>query len=244
MADPARQHHIQTAPVAPAAPARGGIVSTSCVTLLIAALLSVLLFVLLAGVAIGRIGSWFDLNPLGLFAEPDTQIHDRQPAVVLQMQSLARLETMNYTIEKVIEAEKSGNVFQDLLFGDRILLIAHGNVIAGVDLSALDDEDVEVNDDDALTVTLPPSEIFVATLNNEETRVYDRDQGLLSRGDAQLETRARQAAVAAILQAACDQGILEQAAAEAKTQLTALLGLLEFSAVTVIAPAGVCPAQE
>jgi hypothetical protein len=93
-------------------------------------------------------------------------------------------------------------------------------------------------------VRLPASEIFVATLDNEETRVYDRDKGLLSRGDSQLETRARQAAEAAILEAACDQGILEQAAAEARTQLTALLGVLEFSEVTVIAPTGVCPAQE
>jgi hypothetical protein len=233
-----------TPQAAPAAPDRSGIFATSCVTVLIAALLSVLLFVVLAGVAIGRIGSWFDVNPFGLFAEPDTQIHDRQPAIVLQMQSLARLETMNYTIEKVIEAEKGGNVFQNLLFGDRILLIAHGRVIAGVDLSALDDGDVDISDDGAITVRLPASEIFVATLDNEETRVYDRDKGLLSRGDSQLETRARQAAEAAILEAACDQGILEQAAAEARTQLTALLGVLEFSEVTVIAPTGVCPARE
>ncbi len=195
---------------------------------------------MLAGIAIGRIGSWFDVNPFGVFAEPDTQINDRQPAVVLQMQSLARLETMNYTIEQVIEAEKGGNAFQDLLFGDRILLIAHGTVIAGVDLSQLTDTDVAVTAENAITVTLPASEIFVATLDNEATRVYDREQGLLSRGDAQIETEARQAAEASILQAACDQGILDHAATEAKTQIATLLQVLEFETVTVVAPVGVC----
>jgi hypothetical protein len=193
---------------------------------------------------LGRVGSWFDFHPFGLFAEPETEIDDRQPAIVLQMQSLTRLETMNYTIEKVIEAEKDGNAVQDLLFGDRILLIAHGNVIAGVDLGTLDPEDVEVSDENAVTVQLPASEIFVATLDNDQTRVYDRERGWLSRGDAGIETEARQAAEASILQAACEQGILGQAAAEAKTQIEALLGALEFTSVTVVAPTGTCPVDE
>ena len=247
MADTTRHHHIQTAPsppIAAARPARSGRVSTSCAALLLAALFALVLTVVIAGVAIGRIGSWFDLNPFGVFAEPDTTIDDRQPAVVVQMQSLARLETMNFTIEKVIEAEKGGNAFQDLLFGDRILLIAHGNVIAGVDLSTLDPEAVTVNEANAVSVTLPASEIFVATLNNEETRVYDRERGLLSRGDSQIETKARQAAEASILEAACEQGILERAAAEAQTQVTALLEALQFSSVTVVAPVGICDVPE
>jgi hypothetical protein len=157
------------------------------------------------------------------------------------MQTLARLETSVFTIEQVIEAERAGNVFQNLLFGDRILLIAHGQVIAGVDLSLLSEPDVVITGDNAVRLTLPPSEIFIATLDNEQTRVYDRNRGLLSRGSTQLETEARQAAEASILQAACDQGILERAAADARTQITALLRLLEFEDVEVIAPAGQCP---
>lgn len=228
------------APPTTARPIKRGVMPNACLTALVAALLAVVLFVVLAGVAIGRIGSWFDFNPFGVFAEPDTAINDRQPAVVVQMQSLARLETMTYTIEKVIEAEKGGNAFQDIFFGDRILLIAHGNVIAGVDLSKLEPEDVTVNDANAVRVVLPPSEIFVATLNNELTRVYDREQGLLARGDAQMETEARQAAEASILQAACEQDVLERAASEAQTQVEALLGALEFTEVTVSAPSGTC----
>jgi hypothetical protein len=246
MAETTQPGHTPTAtyPAGAGRRARGNLAATSCLGLLIASVLAIVLTVVLAGVVLGRVGSWFDFDPFGLFAEPETEIDDRQPAIVLQMQSLARLETMTYTIEKVIEAEKDGNAVQDLLFGDRLLLIAHGNVIAGVDLGSLDSEDVEVSEDDAVTVRLPASEIFVATLDNDETRVYDRERGWLSRGDAEIETEARQAAEASILQAACEQGILDQAATEAKTQIESLLGALEFKTVTVVAPAGTCPVDD
>jgi hypothetical protein len=246
MAETTQPGHTPTAtyPAGAGSPARGGLAATSCLGLLIATLLAIILTIVLAGVVLGRVGSWFDFHPFGLFAEPETEIDDRQPAIVLQMQSLARLETMNYTIEKVIEAEKGGNAIQDLLFGDRLLLIAHGNVIAGVDLGTLEPEDVEVSDDNAVTVQLPASEIFVATLDNDQTRVYDRERGWLSRGDAGIETEARQAAEASILQAACDQGILDQAATEAKTQVEALLRALRFETVTVVVPTGTCPVDE
>jgi hypothetical protein len=239
-----QSNYTQVSAVARPAQRGPGLLAGGCLTALIAGALAVTLFVIVAGVAIGRIGSIFDYNPFGLFAEPEIEIDGRQAAVIVQIQSLARLETMTYRVEKVIEAEKSGNMLQDVFFGDRILLIANGEVIAGVDLGKLREDDVVVSEDDAVTVTLPRSEIFVATLDNEQTRVYDRDQGLLSRGDSQLETRARQAAEAAILQAACDQQILERAAGEARVQIAALLGLLDFSDVTVVAEPGTCPAPD
>src|SRR3712207_8535694 len=50
--------------------------------------------------------------------------------------------TLFRSIEQVIEAEKDGNILQDTFFGDRLLLIAHGNVIAGVDFGKLGEGDV------------------------------------------------------------------------------------------------------
>jgi hypothetical protein len=220
----------------------GAVAQSACLVALLGALVALSLFVVLTGVAIGRIGGWLDFNPFGLFAAPDTRIDTSRATVVTRMQALGRLETQHYTIEQVIEAERSGNALQNVFFGDRILLIANGQVIAGVDLTRLGDEDVQVEDGRA-TVALPASEIFIATLNNEETRVYDRDRGLLSRGDSQLETQARQAAEQSILQAACEQGILDRAAREAATQIETLLRLLEFDEVRVTAPAGTCPTE-
>lgn len=232
----------------PAAAPRAGarrppLLLNGCLVALLTAIVVAGLMVLLTGVAIGRIGSWFDFNPFGVFAEPETTIDDRRADVIVQMQAMARLETMIFTVEKVIEAEKSGNAITDVFFGDKILLIAHGEVVAGVDLGKLDGSRVTVGDDNSISVALPPSEVFMARLDNDKTRVYDRDRGLLSRGDARLETKARQAAEASILNAACEQGILERAANEARTQVESLLRLLEFSRVTVTAPAGTCPAS-
>ena len=61
---------------------------------------------------------------------------DRQPAVITQMRELGRLETASYTVEKVLEGGvDQGNDLLNLLLGDRLLFIAHGEVIAGVDLT-------------------------------------------------------------------------------------------------------------
>jgi hypothetical protein len=223
-----------------AAQRRGGV--DSCLIGLLGVLVTLALLMVVTGVVIARAGSLFDIHPFGWFSEPETTIDDRQTAVVVQMRAMARLETMTYTVEKVIEAEKSGNALQDVFFGDRILLIAHGDVVAGVDLGKLTARDVTVSDDNAVTVRLPASEILSARLDNDQTRVYDRDKGLLSRGDSQLETKARQAAEDAILQAACDQGILQQAADQARVQLEGILHLLDFERVVVIADPGQCEA--
>src|SRR5437868_6321278 len=57
-------------------------------------------------------------------------------AVVKEMRQLSRLETATFTIEKIIDAGTNGSAINKFLFGDRILLIANGQVIAGFDLSA------------------------------------------------------------------------------------------------------------
>jgi hypothetical protein len=49
---------------------------------------------------------------------------------------LVRLELIQYTAEKIIAVEVNQGVL-GLLFGDRLLLVAHGYVTAGVDLSDL-----------------------------------------------------------------------------------------------------------
>ena len=68
-------------------------------------------------------------------------------------------------------------------------------------------------------VRLPPAEILVATLDNNKSYVYDRQTGILTKGDPNLETSARQVAEADIRQSALDDGILAQADANAQTSL-------------------------
>lgn len=159
-------------------------------------------------------------------------IDTNRTAVITQFRELGRLETTSFTIEKVIEAETDGNIFEQLLRGDQILFIAHGEVIAGVDLTKLTEDQIEVSEDE-VTITLPSPEIFVVRLDNEQSRVYDRTRGLLSRGNDQLETQVRQAAESSIREAACEGNILNQANESAQKQLSALLKSLGFETVEI-----------
>jgi hypothetical protein len=150
--------------------------------------------------------------------------------IIHEVQSLARLETIQYSIEKVITAETRQGPF-GFLFGDRLLLVAHGSVIAGVDLAEITESDISIDETGMVTFKLPPAEVFIAALDNEQTYVYDREVGFLRRGDVELESAARLAAEEAILEAALNDGILEQAQVNAEAYLFRLLGSLGFSNV-------------
>ncbi len=149
--------------------------------------------------------------------------------IIRDIQSLARLETIQYSIEKVITAEINQGVFGPL-FGDRLLLVAHGYVLAGVDLADLSEEDLWL-EDGVLHVDLPLPEIFVATLENDKSYIYDRETGLLRKGEQDLETEARQAAEDAIREAAIEDGILTLAEQNAETYIERLLNSLGYMKV-------------
>jgi len=167
--------------------------------------------------------------------QPTPTILPDPVTIVREVRSLARLETIQYTIEKVITAETGQGPF-GFLFGDRLLLIAHGTVIAGVDLAQLGPDDVWLDEAGRVYLRLPPAEILVSSLDNEATHVYDRDTGLLTRGSIDLESAARQAAEHEIRQAALDDGILEQAQVNAEAFLYRFLRSLEYRDVIFAEP--------
>jgi hypothetical protein len=152
--------------------------------------------------------------------------------IIREVQSLARLETIQYTVEKVITAEVNQGLFGPL-FGDRLLFVAHGTVIAGIDMDKIETKDLWL-DGDVLKVQLPNAEIFSATLNNEQSYVYDRDTGLFTKGNPQLETEARRAAEQEILKAAQVDGILDQAQMNAEVYLERLFNTLGYLKVEFV----------
>jgi len=149
--------------------------------------------------------------------------------IVTEVKVLARLETIQYSVEKVVTAETGQEILGEL-FGDRLLLIAHGVVIAGVDLSDLSRDDTMISDG-VLEIDLPDPEIFIATLDNQKSSIYDRETGLFRQGDPDLETLARQAAEQEIYQAALEDGILQQANDNAEVFLERLLDDLGYEDV-------------
>jgi len=168
------------------------------------------------------------------FLHPTPTILPDPVTIINQIRPLARLETIQYTIEKVITAETGQNALAPL-FGDRLLFVGHGYVIAGIDLSKIRSEDIAF-EDGILVIKLPTPEVFVATLDNDQSYVYDRETGLLTHGDINLETAARQAAEDQIKKAALEDGILNQAQTNAEMYLESLLNELGYTQVSFVNP--------
>ena len=154
--------------------------------------------------------------------------------IIHEVRALARLETIQYSVEKVITAEVNQGVLGPL-FGDRLLFVAHGTVIAGIDMSKIATQDMWLQDK-VLNVRLPSAEIFTATLDNQKSYIYDRQTGLLTHGNVNLETAARQVAEDQIRQGALDDGILALAGQNAETYLSRLFLALGYPEVVFVKP--------
>src|SRR5574339_769122 len=163
---------------------------------------------------------------VGNLLHPTPTIIPDPVTYINEVRALARLETIQYSVEKVITGETGGGTFQTL-FGDKILFVGHGTVIAGIDMSKIQPEDMRF-ENGVLTVKLPPAEIFIAALDNEKSYVYDRDTGVLTRPDINLETLVRQRAEEEILKAALEDGILEQPQVNAEAYLLKFFAALGF----------------
>lgn len=170
-----------------------------------------------------------------LFTKPASTISLTQSSVIKEVQALSKIETSSYTIEKIIEGGTKGNTFQNIIFGDTILLIAHGTVVAGFDLGKMQESDIVITGN-KLKLILPKPEVLYSKLDNSQTKVYDRKLGLLTKGDKDLESSVRLAAELSIREAACVGGILEQASSNLRQQLSILFLSLGFTEVTFEIP--------
>ncbi len=172
-------------------------------------------------------------NQIGNLAHPTPTIYPDPVTVIKEIRSLSRLETVQYTIEKVITAESNQGPF-GFLFGDKLLLVAHGTVVAGIDLGRLEPGDVRIDAQGVVYMVIPAAEVFVATLDNEKSYVYHRETGILASGTKDLETAARKAAQEEILKAALEDGILPTALTNGKAYLQRFLMSLGLKNVVFI----------
>jgi len=157
---------------------------------------------------------------------PTPTISPDPVTIVKEVQGLSRLETAAYTVEKIVTAESQQGPLAFLL-GDRLILVAHGQIIAGVDLDELNEDDITVDAEGVVHVSLPAAKVFVAALNSEESYIFDRDTGVLGQ-KVDLETQARQAAEVEIRQAALEDGILDMAQQNAEVTVRQLIRRLGF----------------
>ena len=201
-----------------------------------ALLLGVLLGAVLASVALYYgLRTVLPLNAHSLFdtlLHRQTEVRTPLPTVIASIQRLQRLETIVYNTDTVVEGLRTSQYLPDLLFGDKLVLLVHGQSIAGIDLGQIDAKDIRVDGNGGIAVHLPPPQIFVTSLDNTRTKVYSRSTGLFVEADPNLETEVRERAESEIRDAAISGGILKSATANAQTTLTTLLNSLGFSTVS------------
>ena len=153
-----------------------------------------------------------------------------QPTVVDRIQRLQRLETVVYTMDKLVTGAKENPLLPDFLVGDRLLMMVHGEVVAGIDFSNLKLDDVRV-DGKQIHLHLPVAQVFSTRLDSAKTRVYSRQTGLLVPTDPNLETQVRQEAERQMQEAALADGILRTAQQNAASTIGSLLQGLGFEKI-------------
>jgi hypothetical protein len=179
-----------------------------------------------AGLA-GRIASFITGEPMNVVSSR---------AVVEKVQRLSRLETVVYTLDTIVESNESNPILPDALAGDHLLMIVQGQTIAGIDMGKLKPENVAITETGTgrdIRITLPPSQVFLTTIDNEHTRVYTRETGLFVKGDPNLESQTRAKAQGQLQEAALSDGILDAATKNARATVIAMLEGLGFNHVEV-----------
>jgi Protein of unknown function (DUF4230) len=188
--------------------------------------LAAILMLVLAGAV-----AWFSSSS-SIFRSNRTTINVDQPTVVRQIQRLQRLETVSYTMDKIISGEHGNTYLPKFLVGDRLLLVVHGEVVAGIDLAGLQAGNVQVQGQ-KVSIHLPAAEIFSTRIDNARTKVYSRDTGLFSSPDPNLESEVREEAERQLQQAALQDGILKTAGENARSTISGMLQGFGFRDVEI-----------
>jgi hypothetical protein len=155
--------------------------------------------------------------------------------VLREVQGLSQLVTVKYVMDKVVIYDDPGNAqkWYEFTFGEsRVLIVAHGIVKAGVDLSQVRPGDISVSGK-SITLKLPPPRVTDRYLDDRQTQIVEHKTGILRTYDKDLEQHARVEAVTQIESAARSEGILKDAQQRAKDQLTELFHQLGFEQVDI-----------
>ena len=161
------------------------------------------------------------------------------PNVLLSVRDLQRLESVEMHMERVVDVRsKQSHLFGLTQSEDALLLIAAGDVIAGVDLSELQEGDVEVDwKARRAKIVLPPPKVLGSKIDNERTYVYSRNVDLFAKRKESLESEARAEAEKEIVKGARDAGILDRAGKSASHTVENLVRSLGFDRVEVTSKA-------
>lgn len=144
-----------------------------------------------------------------------TQLQIEEAALLLkQIQNLQELTTTTYKMETIVPASADRTFGEDWTIATtKLLYLAKGEVKAGIDLSHITKEDIEVSKN-KIVISLPAAEILDSKIDVNNSRVYHYDRGFLNLGPdvaPQLQSLAQQKTLNKIVMSACDEGIINTA---------------------------------
>jgi len=157
------------------------------------------------------------------------------PNVVTSIRDLATLESTSYHVERVVDLrDKQTRLFGLVQSEDAVLLVAVGDVVAGVDLTSMRDTDIQVDPvKRSARVLLPPVTVLSARLDSQRTYLHSRKTDVLAQRSETLETRARLEAENTLRDAALSAGILERAQRNTQSTIAMLLRSLDYTQVEI-----------
>jgi hypothetical protein len=189
--------------------------------------LCLVLLSLVAAIGLARYGDRIPV--IDSILEPQTS-----ETVVAGVRQLNELATAEMTAQVVVSKEQNARVFlqplPEFLTGERVFLVARGEVEAGIDLDELDAGDVRV-DGERVTIDLPETRILESSLDDETTKVYDWDRGLFVRGDYSLIEDARTEAKEQMEEAAREEDLVQKAQTNAEDSIGSFVRSLGFEEV-------------
>lgn len=180
------------------------------------------------------LAGWMFLRQTRRVATEVLTPHEEQvdlTALVTRVRALNRLETASMRVIHVSTITQSYELVPNAIAGDELTFMAAGDVIAGIDLSQLRQEDVRRDLDGTIVVRLPAAQVLVTRIDNRESRVINRKTGIFRRADMNLESRARQYAEQGVRNEAMKKGILPLASQNAEVKVAELLHMFGFQRV-------------
>lgn len=149
-------------------------------------------------------------------------------------EELGHLTSIRFTTSTVVERARERQGLSSLLGTDRVLLMAVGEVQAGVDLSQIEPDDVEI-EGTRVRVAVPHAAVTSVELLPGETRIYDSERSWILSDYEGLETEAlEQARIQLREEAQSSEGMMALADRVARLQLATLLYKLGFTEVEIV----------
>lgn len=167
-------------------------------------------------------------------------------AVLLWKKRISRIETQEYHIQ-ADDVEQRDPAFLSIFGGELIQAHLEGDVIGRTDISAMTIDprlrsgDIVISEDGkGIRIALPAPQITRPIVDEQLSSFNNHKLGFFAGVDPALWQKARIEASNALVQKACEDGIQEEARAEAERQVDAMFSL-GFENVEVITRAATVP---